>query len=737
MTDDDLLGFLELSGELFYVFDPKEGLRWANESGRRALGDGSDGDLPPVGDGEGDLLTPTEIRVVSRDGSSRWLEWSEAPDPSTGLLCATARDVTARRAVLDLMSKNERLVRTILDQSAAAIFVKDLDGRYVLANPSFLASLGIAEDQVIGRTAGEIWGEALLTDGTVDRRVIDTGAPVTQDDVVEIDGQARTVMTVRFPLRDDKGAVVGIAGIASDITDRTEVEQKLFERERLLDTIVRACPDIVTVLDEKGRVSEVSQASARILGYDIEEPVHDELAALIHPDDLDPVYREYGRLLSLENPFLDVHYRVRHRQGHWVTLHTRGQAIVGRDGHAAGAVVVSRDVTADLAFQEELERAVASAERASVAKSEFLSRMSHELRTPLNSVLGFAQVLELDPLADQQHEAVGHILRAGRHLLNLIDEVLDIDRIESGRLEMAIDSVPIRDVVDDALDLTRPAAEDRNITLAADLSRCPTDAHVRADRQRLLQVLLNLLSNAIKYSGGGDRIDVSVHCYSDRTVVSVHDTGPGIDPADVERAFRPFDRLGAERTGVEGTGMGLSVSKYLTEQMGASLEIDPTVRGGSTFVIELPTTEAPPSPVKIDAETPVPTDVVARVRILHIEDNATNLELVEQVLSRSPGIELLAAMTGSLGLELARAQRPDLILLDLHLPDLSGIEVLDALRADPGTARIPVVVVSADATPDQIRRLKGSGVVAYLTKPIDVGELVQTVEAAVGAGAER
>ena len=753
LSDDDLRVFLDMSTELFGIFDPARGLVWSNPSSAKTLGyqpeelqgmhlaallhpddlAGASAVINHAPDGQ--EIPRTETRYRFKDGSWRWLEWAGAKEYGTGIFFGVARDVTERHIAQNTLRDNEQRIQAILDHSAAVIFVKELDGRYVLVNHAFLRASGLRLDEVIGRTSGEIWGSEAGSGADLDGEVMLTGTAVTVDDAITIDGEPHTLMTVRFPLRDEAGAVIGMAAIGSDITERTAVEQALAERERLLDTIVRACPDIVTVLDRHGRVEEVSQASARILGYDVAHPVHEELESLLHPDDVAVIYEEYGKLLGGRQQRLDMRYRVRHTDGHWVTLDTRGQAIVDADGKPRGAVVVSRDVTDDLAFEEELRAAVATAERASTAKSAFLSRMSHELRTPLNSVLGFAQLLDMDVLEEQQHEAVGHILRAGHHLLSLIDEVLDIARIESGRLDLVLGPVAVRKVVHDAVDLTRPVAEDRGIVLTLDLGDLAEDAHVTADRQRLLQVLLNLLSNGVKYNRQDGTLNVSVRCDGEVTVFTVTDTGFGIDPADAGRVFEPFDRLGAERSGVQGTGVGLTLSKHLVEQMGGTIELSSESGEGATFLVRLPSSAPPFAATPATNTPPIRSPRVGgTLRVLHIEDNLANLELVEQILSRLPQVELLAAMSGSLGLELAKEHHPDLVLLDLHLPDMTGSDVLQQLRDDPGTTNVPVVVVSADATAAQVRRLRSNGAMAYFTKPIDVHELLSAVEMVAARG---
>jgi CheY-like chemotaxis protein len=289
--------------------------------------------------------------------------------------------------------------------------------------------------------------------------------------------------------------------------------------------------------------------------------------------------------------------------------------------------------------------------------------------------------------------------------------------------------VAIRQLLGGAIDLARPLAERGEISIVSDLELCPDTFYVLADRQRLLQVMLNLLSNAVKYNRPAGRMGVAVEALSsDRIRITVTDTGNGIRTEDLDRVFEPFDRLGAESSGVEGTGVGLTLSKYLVERMGGTIAVYSKVGEGTTFTVDLPTAPAPQIALSGPDAPPVELPSVTTLRVLHIEDNLANLELVEQVLTRSGVVELLAAMSGSLGIELARQHLPHLILLDLHLPDISGTDLLDTLRADPRTAEIPVVVVTADATPSQIQRLRDLGVAAYLTKPIDIRELLNVVD---------
>lgn len=380
--------------------------------------------------------------------------------------------------------------------------------------------------------------------------------------------------------------------------------------------------------------------------------------------------------------------------------------------------------------QREAERARDTADVANTAKSEFLSRMSHELRTPLNAVLGFGQLLEISELGDEDTEAVGHILKAGRHLLALINDVLDLSRIEAGTMTISLEPVHVSDLVDDAVELVRPLADARSIRLTTHVGEC--EDFVRADRQRCRQVLLNLLSNAIKYNhDGGDVIVSCVHADSDTVRVSVRDTGPGIDPARQPRLFEPFERLGAETSGVEGTGLGLALTKQLVHAMGGQVGVDSAPGEGSTFWIDL-TVTAPP-----EQALPLPTAVVAvpspgdARTLLLVEDNLTNLKLVEAMLRRRPDVSVLPAMQGRLALDLAHQHAPDVVVLDLHLPDLSGRQVLHRLQADPRTRHIPVIVASADATPGRVQQLRQEGAFDYLTKPLDVHSFLDVIDRAL------
>lgn len=380
----------------------------------------------------------------------------------------------------------------------------------------------------------------------------------------------------------------------------------------------------------------------------------------------------------------------------------------------------------------EAQQSRAAADQANAAKSEFLSRMSHELRTPLNAILGFAQLLGMDDLNQRQTQGIHHILQAGQHLLGLINEVLDITRIETGHLAFSPEPISVRDVVSESVELVRTLAErwDVHLYITALGSEAAEDNYVVADRQRLKQILLNLLTNAIKYNRpGGDVIIDSQSLPNERLRLRVTDTGPGIPAEKLERLFIPFDRLDAEQGPVEGTGLGLALAQRLMKIMGGRLGVESVVGSGSTFWIELPLTQRParPAPGSERMVQPIPT-LPTRQTVLYVEDNLSNLQLVEHILAYRPGVQLLATAYGHASLTQAHDHQPDLILLDLNLPDMPGYEVLQRLRADPHTRDIPVVIVSADATPGQVKRLLEIGARAYLTKPLDVSEFLRVMD---------
>lgn len=401
-------------------------------------------------------------------------------------------------------------------------------------------------------------------------------------------------------------------------------------------------------------------------------------------------------------------------------------------GKVCGAVGILRQANERNSVEEALSRAKEAAERANQAKSEFLSRMSHELRTPLNAILGFAQLLDMAPLPGQDHDSIQQILKAGQHLLELINEVLDVARIESGRLTLSLEQVVALEIVQETVALIESQAAKRNIQLYIEAGpswRSP----IKVDRQRFKQVLLNLLSNAVKYNRDSGSVHISTEVRDGHQRLSVTDTGEGIPKEQFSLLFNPFERLGAEHRGVEGTGIGLALSKRLTEAMSGKIGAVSESGKGSTFWIELPLAEAS---TKSDVSLLRLSQSVASEKqtvVLCIEDNDSNYRLIERTLAKRPEVNLISGKLGSSALPLAEKHLPDLILLDMHLPDLLGDEVLSTLKSHPTTAGIPVVVISADATPGTIEKMLRSGATAYLTKPLDISTLLEVVDKTIVA----
>ena len=467
-----------------------------------------------------------------------------------------------------------------------------------------------------------------------------------------------------------------------------------------------------------------SSETNRVFGLSPEEDVNNfaRFQELIYPEDRDMVMQAVGVALR-GGPRYEVEYRVVWPSGEVRFVYSQGDVILDEAGQPRRMFGTVQDVTE--------RKLVDEVKRASKAKSEFLSRMSHELRTPLNAILGFGQLLERQKPTEVQRKRVGYILSAGKHLLDLINEVLDISRIEAGRMQLSLEPVCVADALEETLDLMRPLATERSIQLSASAD-IDAGVHVLADRQRFKQVLVNLLNNAVKYTPFFGGVAVSYHVPGNEKVrVLVSDTGPGIPAEKLARLFTPFERLGAEQSAIEGTGLGLALSQRLMDAMGGSIGVESAVGKGSTFWIELPLAKSPLERFPRDGAANgarQPSSEPASRSILYIEDNLSNLALIEQMLAERPGTALLTCMQGKVGLDLARQHTPDLILLDLHLPDLPGWDVLSQLKADSTTRHIPVVVISADATKRQMNRLMSAGAAHYLTKPLDVNKFFQVLD---------
>jgi PAS domain S-box-containing protein len=560
----------------------------------------------------------------------------------------------------------------------------------------------------------------------------------------------------RFPavvsvtaLRDvnDHGGIIGYLLIGTDNTARKQVEedqkqldQKLRDQQFYTRSLIESNIDALMTTNPSGIITDVNKQMEALTGC-----TRDELIGAPFKNYFtDPDRAEAGIMLVLsEKKVTDYELTARARDGTEIVVSYNATTFYDRDRKLQGVFAAARDVTERKRFEQalqesntELEGAKFAAEKANLAKSDFLSSMSHELRSPLNAILGFGQLMESSdpPPTETQAPRIAQILQAGWHLLNLINEILDLAVIESGKVSLSREPVALTDVMDECQSMMEPQAQQRGVRMTFPKFRQPT--FVFADRTRLKQIIINLLSNAIKYNRRQGT--VVVHCAevrSDRIRISVEDTGTGLDAEMVAQLFQPFNRLGQEGGGIAGTGIGLVVTKQLAELMDGSLGVESKVGVGSVFWVELPTSP-PPEWTEVQPEiVPMlapPRPVGSRVRtLLYVEDNPANMELVEQLIARRPDMRLLKAVNGTLGVELARSAKPDMILMDINLPGISGIDAMKILGKDPLTAHIPVVALSANAMPRDIETGIQAGFYRYLTKPINVREFMETLDIAL------
>jgi PAS domain S-box-containing protein len=626
----------------------------------------------------------------------------------------------------------------IVEASDDAIITQALDGAIVSWNSGAERMYGYPSDAMIGRPISVLVAPG-LPDVMPDvlQRIV-CAARVERFDTVHANskGSEIDVSITASPLRAPSGKVIGVATIARDVTQCRAVELALHETERKYRTIFENAHEGIFYVTADGENVGANPALVRLLGYDSAEEY------IADPDHLLGSWKtserkELWSRLEGEGEVRDFEMEGRRRDGTkiWVS----GTMVVLRDAKGRPATYQGTvlDITGQRRSETLLRRETAEADRANRAKTEFLSRMSHELRTPLTAILGFGQLLQMGRLTDvQQVEAVDNILKAGRHLLRLIDESVDIAGIEQGRMAFSLEPVRIGDVVKDVLDLIGPAAEQRGIEIRVSLDHA--DCYVKADRQRLVQVFLNLLSNAVKYNREHGMVTLSCResGVNGTLAVLVTDTGPGIAVELRARMFKPFERLGAEKSGVEGTGLGLALSLQLVQAMGGTMALETEMGEGSTFSVTLPIVHGPAAQLPEtpsdgaapdDARPPYPPCTV-----LYIEDNLANLEVMELVLAYRPGVKLISAMQGRLGFALAKEHHPELVLLDMRLADISGRVVLKRLQDDPSTADIPVVILSAEAQPGDIDDLLQAGARAYLTKPFRMEVILQLMEELLG-----
>jgi len=520
------------------------------------------------------------------------------------------------------------------------------------------------------------------------------------------------------------------AALQAEVQEREIAEAALRESEQRFRTILTHVPIGVIYTDLRGSVKQTNPRFCEMTGYAEDELLGMSAAQYTHPEDVVQDEELTAQLVRGEIPMYRRHKRYVSKQGETVWVQSTVSLLRDAQGQPRRILGVVEDITEHLKL-EEAERAREAAEASNRAKSDFLSRMSHELRTPLNAMLGFAQLLELDsrhPLTPAQQPWVAQIQQAGWHLLEMINDVLDLSRIDSGNLRLQTETLNLADVLAASVSLVEGEAAQRRILILQELD--PAISSVLGDATRVKQILTNLLSNAVKYNVDGGRIHVaSRRDGADHVEIAVTDTGLGMTPQQTAELFQPFNRLGRERSTLEGTGIGLVISQRLAELMGGSLRAQSVSGQGSSFILSLPCAPFPDSqPSGLD-ELVQSSAEYHRRRVHYVEDNETNVEVMRGILAQRPQVELSVSITGLDGLAAVRQRLPDLILLDMHLPDISGMELLRHLKSDRRTAGIPIVIVSADALAHQIDAAFEAGASHYLTKPVNVGELLSVLDA--------
>jgi PAS domain S-box-containing protein len=639
------------------------------------------------------------------------------------------------RPVSDRESTDARFA-SLLEAAPDAMVCVDRTGLIVLVNAQVATLFGYSRHELIGMSV-----EALVPDESRPLHAQHRAGfflhphPRAMGADLHLEGRRRDGST--FPVEVSLAADFSDSGTLAiaavrDVSQQRAFEASLRESEARLRQLAEHVDTVFTLVQiDPFAYLYVSPSFHTLTGLEPADlEAHPELGlACIHPDDRDHVINDYLALPSLGLVAKSEH-RVVRSNGEVRWVRSVASPVLNPDGLPARLVTTTEDVTDRVLAAIALGEAEAAARSANEAKNSFLSRMSHELRTPLNAILGFGQLLEHHLEHTEHVESVRHIVRAGRHLLNLINEVLDITRIEAGELSISPEPVALGPIIEESLLLMGPMADGVGVTLVNEDGGA--DQHVLADRQRLRQVLLNLISNAVKYNRTTGSVWVSWTLEQQGVSILVRDNGPGIPEELHDRLFTAFDRLGAETTGIEGTGMGLAVTLALVELMHGALIFESAVGVGTTFTVTLPPSAPPamsPPEVASTAAEDEAVVVPGSLTVLYIEDNEPNVHVMESVLKLRPGWRLIHAGLARLGLELARAHHPALVLLDVHLPDGSGLDVLTAMKEDPQTAQIPVVVLSADANQSQIKRLLAAGAEQYLTKPLDLKEVLALFDA--------
>jgi PAS domain S-box-containing protein len=705
---------------------------------------------------------PVEAAVVATNGLFAQYRDPAVPEDAAGTVDAIT-EVRREEALL----KTGALQNAIFNSANFSSIATDEKGVIQIFNVGAERMLGYAAADVVNKiTPADISDpqEVIARAVALSAELATTITPGFQalvfkasrgiEDIYELtyirkDGSRFPAIVSVTALRDDQGAIIGYLLIGTDNSARKQVEaeqmkldQRLRDQQFYTRSLIESHIDALMATDPAGIITDVNKQMEALTGC-----TRDELIGAPFKNYFtDPGRAEAGiKLVLREKKLTNYELTARARDGKTTVVSYNGTTFYDRDRKLQGVFAAARDVTEskrlDQSLKEqnvELKRARAAAEKANLAKSDFLSSMSHELRSPLNAILGFAQLINSDspPPTPSQRESIDQILHAGWYLLELINEILDLAQIESGRLALSLEPTSLEEVMLECQAMIEPQGQKRGIKMTFPDFDLP--CFVDADRTRLKQILINLLSNAIKYNQANGTVVVDAECAindGERTRVSVKDTGAGLPPDMLKQLFQPFNRLGQERSAEEGTGIGLVMSKRLVELMGGEIGVESTAGSGSVFWFELNAAAAPQLPV--DRAESV-SDPQARVRLdaplrtlLYVEDNPANLKLIEHLIARRPDMRLLSARDGDLGIQLARANQPEVILMDINLPGIGGIEALRILRADPATAHIPVVALSANAMPRDIEKGLQAGFFRYLTKPIKVNEFMQTLDIAL------
>jgi PAS domain S-box-containing protein len=660
-------------------------------------------------------------------------------------------DNSARKQVEEKLRWTEESFRLMVESvTDYAIVMLDPEGLVVSWNTGAERIEGYPAEEIVGRHFSQFYPKEDVSNGKP-RRDLEVAAAkgrfADEGWRVRKDGSTFWANVVFTAIRDQAGNARRFAKLTRDLTGlkqaeaaQKELDQRLRDQQFYTRSLIESNIDALMTTDPLGIITDINQQMEALTGCTRDELIGTPFKNYFN--DPDRAAAGIDEVLS-QNKVTNYELTARSKDGKETVVSFNATTFYDRDRVLQGVFAAARDITErqrlDQALKEknvELERTKAAAEKANLAKSDFLSSMSHELRSPLNAILGFAQLINSDspPPTASQTASIDQILHAGWYLLELINEILDLAQIESGRMALSLEPTSLEEVMSECRAMIEPQGQKRGIKMTFPNFCAPR--FVDADRTRLKQVFINLLSNAIKYNRANGTVVVDCAMRGpDRVRVSVKDTGAGLPPNMLMQLFQPFNRLGRERSNEEGTGIGLVMSKRLVELMGGAIGVESTVGLGSVFWFELNLAAAPQLVADLDepaeiAQSQIPHGAPLRT-LLYIEDNPANLMLVEQLIARRPDMRLLGAKDANLGIQLARASQPDVILMDINLPGISGIEALKILREDPVTAHIPVVALSANAMPRDIQKGVLAGFFLYLTKPIKVNEFMHTLDVAL------